>query len=177
MIKRTPWTGVGPGQFGLNYSATRHAHPHNAPLQWLSEYGLVSGTAAIALLVMLLAFGLRKLQQTTREYADAVQMSLMAALVMGSVDSMFSGNLTMPHSRVLFFVLAGWIIGRNLPEHSPAGISASGVTRTVVTGVIVLAGLTTLVLALEYLDVVENVRGAAVVRIPSFWQGGRFEAW
>jgi len=35
-----PLTGVGPGQFGLMKYPLRAAHPHNAPLQLMSEYGL-----------------------------------------------------------------------------------------------------------------------------------------
>ena len=50
---KNPVLGVGPGQFGTQYSATRAAHPHNSALQLLSEYGLVAGTAGIVLLGVL----------------------------------------------------------------------------------------------------------------------------
>lgn len=173
-LTKAPLTGVGPGQFGLHYTATRSAHPHNSPLQWLGEYGLVAGSAAVALPVMLLWFGLRRLRERTREGPDATALALVAALTMGLVDSLFSGNLTMPHSQVMFFVLAGWIVGRELQASGRHGPAAPGPAAVAVVGVLALACLVTLILAFEYLDIVRELR---MDRVPNFWQYGRFDDW
>lgn len=173
-LTEAPLTGVGPGQFGLHYTATRSAHPHNSPLQWLGEYGLVAGGAAVALPVMLLWFGLRRLRERTREGPDAIALALVAALTMGLVDSLFSGNLTMPHSQIMFSVLAGWILGRDLQAYGRSGVSVPGPVAVAVVGVLALACLVTLILTFEYLDIVRELR---MDRVPNFWQYGRFDAW
>jgi putative inorganic carbon (hco3(-)) transporter len=178
LIAESPILGVGPGQFGLNYSETLAAHPHNTVIQLLTEYGVIAGGAGIALLVILFFYGVVKLRkETTRQPEDLVPAVLLAALVMGLGDSLFSGNLTMPHSQVLCFLLTGWIVGRTGSAVVLPAPAAVAVTRTAIAGVAILAGLVTAVLAFEYLDVVRDARHALAARIPSFWQYGRFDAW
>jgi len=178
MIVEHPLTGVGPGQFGLHYSTTDAAHPHNTPLQLLAEYGLIAGSAGIVLGVVLVVFAVRQLQSKTGRGADATTVSLAAALVMGLVDSLFSGNLVMPHSQVLFCVIAGWIVGRADPGIRPI-ISASRhhILRTGLVGLVMLAVLTTTILTIEYLDVIRDMPYPYALRAPSFWQYGRFIEW
>ena len=178
MIAEHPLLGVGPGQFGLHYSATRAAHPHNTPLQLLSEYGLIAGTSGIALGIGLLVFAIRELRKRTLEKADMVAAGLTAAVTMGLVDSLFSGNLIMPHSQVLLCVIAGWIAGRSNGAQRPAATASQySVLRTSLVGVAMLAALSTLILTVEYLDVIREMRYPPELRIPSFWQYGRFTDW
>ena len=178
MIVDHPLAGVGPGQFGLHYSTTNAAHPHNTPLQLLAEYGLIAGSAGIALCVVLLVFAVRQLRSKAGREPDATTISLAAALVMGLVDSLFSGNLVMPHSQVLFFVLAGWIVGRSDPGVRPT-VSADEhrLWRTGLVGLAILAVLTTTILTFEYLDVIKDMPYPYALRAPSFWQYGRFTEW
>ena len=178
MIVENPLTGVGPGQFGLHYSATNAAHPHDTPLQLLAEYGLIAGTAGVALGVLLVVFAVRQLRAKTSREPDLTTAGLVAALIMGMVDSLFSGNLVMPHSQVLFCVIAGWIVSRVEPGKSPAVSAArQQLLRTGLVSVAVLAVLTTTILAVEYIDVVRDMPYPPALRIPSFWQYGRFVAW
>ena len=178
MMVEHPITGVGPGQFGLHYSATNAAHPHNTPLQLLAEYGLIAGTAGVALGIAVVVFALRQLRSKTRGEPDPTTASLVAALVMGLVDSLFSGNLVMPHSQVLFCVIAGWIVGS-----AELGIRPSVSThrrqrlQTGLIGLAMLAVLTTTILTIEYLDVIRDMPYPPVLRIPSFWQYARFIDW
>ena len=178
MIVEHPVTGVGPGQFGLHYSETNAAHPHNTPLQLLAEYGLIAGMAGVALGIAVVVFALRQLRSKTRGEPDPTTASLVAALVMGLVDSLFSGNLVMPHSQVLFCVIAGWIVGS-----AELGIRPSVSThrrqrlQTGLIGLAMLAVLTTTILTIEYLDVIRDMPYPPVLRIPSFWQYARFIDW
>ena len=177
-MKDHPLLGVGPGQFGLQSYSAFAAHPHNVPLQLLSEYGIPTGLAGIALILMLTVHAVRTLRKTTGQ-SSVLEGSLVAALVMGLTDSLFSGNLIMPHSQMLFAVLAGWIIGRN--ERPPSGLygNAPGFKRlrfTIVSLAILAVAITT-ILSLEYLPLARAIPVWLPTWNPHFWQYGRFSAW
>jgi CDP-diglyceride synthetase len=179
MLGEHPLLGIGPGQWGLNQVLVKNAHPHNSPLQLLSEYGLLAGAAGVALGMLLLLFAVRVLRSQTRQGANPVTASLCAALVMGLVDSLFSGNLIMPHSQILLCVIAGWLLGRTQAT-APGGERDAGGRRAqklALAGVAMLAMSTTAVLAFEYLDVVQTMPGNLQPRNPHFWQYGRFADW
>ena len=177
-IREHPLAGVGPGQFGLQPYSTYAAHPHNSPLQLLSEYGLPAGLAGITLLLMLSVYAVRTLR-TTPGQVGVTGASVVAAIVMGLTDSLFSGNLIMPHSQMLFAVLAGWIMGRNIP--APSGIydKASGFrnARFAIGMVAVLAVAITTVLGFEYLSLAREIPVWLLTWNPHFWQYGRFAVW
>lgn len=179
MLGEHPLLGIGPGQWGLNQALVKNAHPHNSALQLLSEYGLLAGVAGVALGMLLLLFAVRALRAQTRQNANAVTASLCAALVTGLVDSLFSGNLIMPHSQILLCVIAGWLMGRTqsiVPgdERDAVGRRAE---KLALVGVAMLAMCTTAVLAFEYVDVVKPMPGNLQPRHPHFWQYGRFADW
>jgi len=179
MLVGHPLLGIGPGQWGLNQTAVKNAHPHNSALQLLSEYGLPAAAAGIALGMLLLLFAVRALRAQTRQGASPVTASLCAALVMGLTDSLFSGNLIMPHSQILLCVIAGWLVGRTQAT-APADEHGAGGRRPeklVLVGVAMLAMCTTAVLAFEYVDVVNSMPGNLQLRHPHFWQYGRFADW
>lgn len=177
MIARHPVAGVGPGQFGLHYSQTDAAHPHNSVLQLLAEYGLIAGTAGVVAGVLLLLFAVREIRRRTQSAPDMTTASLAAALIMGLTDALFSGNLIMPHSQVLLCVIAGWLLGR-APQPTPqTKVGFSPVLRTGLPGVVILAALVTTILLVEYLDVIRDMPYPPQLRIPSFWQYGRFTEW
>jgi hypothetical protein len=183
MLGAHPLLGIGPGQWGLNQEVVKNAHPHNSPLQLLSEYGLLAGGAGVALVILLLLFAIRVLrarpQVQTHQAADPVTVSLCAALIMGLVDSLFSGNLIMPHSQILLCVIAAGLVGRTRAT-APAGERGAGGRRSeklVLVGVAMLATCTTAILAFEYVDVVKPMPGNLQPRHPHFWQYGRFADW
>ncbi len=179
MLGEHPLLGIGPGQWGLNQALVKNAHPHNSPLQLLSEYGLLAGGAGVALGMLLLLFAARALRAQTRQDANPVTASLCAALVMGLVDSLFSGNLIMPHSQFLLCVIAGWLVGRTQAT-APADERDAGGRRSeklALVGAAMLAMCTTVVLAFEYVDVVQPMPGNLQPRHPHFWQYGRFADW
>ena len=183
MLGEHPLLGIGPGQWGLNQAVVKNAHPHNSPLQLLSEYGLLGGGAGVALVILLLLFAVNALRAQkhlqTHQGTDPVTVSLCAALVMGLVDSLFSGNLIMPHSQILLCVIAGWLVGRTQAtaaqnESSPGGWRSE---KLALVGIGMLAMCTTAILAFEYVDVVKSMPGNLQLRHPHFWQYGRFVDW
>jgi O-antigen ligase len=179
MLGAHPLLGIGPGQWGLNQTMLNNAHPHSSLLQLLSEYGLLAGAAGIALGMLLLSFAVRALRAQTGQGASPVTASLCAALVMGLTDSLFSGNLIMPHSEVLLCVIAGWLVGRTQAT-APADDHGAGGRRPeklALVGVAMLAMCTTAILAFEYVDVVNPMPGNLQLRHPHFWQYGRFADW
>lgn len=177
-MREHPLAGVGPGQFGLQPYSAYAAHPHNVPLQLLSEYGLPAGLAGIALVVMLTVHAVRTLRKVSGQ-GSVLDASLAAALAMGLTDSLFSGNLIMPHSQMLFGVLAGWIIGRTV--RAPSGLyeKAPGFTRLRFTmvSIALLAVAITTILGLEYLPLARDIPVWLPTWNPHFWQYGRFSAW
>jgi O-antigen ligase len=176
-IGNHPLLGVGPGQFGLQPYSTFAAHPHDVPLQLLSEYGLPAGLAGIALILMLWVHAVKSVKSA--QQSGLLDVSLVAALTMGLTDSLFSGNLIMPHSQILFGVLAGWIIGRTVRTRS--GLYEKGSrfaeTRFSIGSVAALAVATTTILSLEYLPLARDIPVWLPTWNPHFWQYGRFSAW
>jgi O-antigen ligase len=177
LIGRHPFAGVGPGQFGFYYGATAAAHPHNTPLQLWSEYGLVAGSAGVALYAALGVLALRRMRTDSAQAPDLVTTTLAAALLMGLGDALFSGNLTMPHSQVLCFVLAGWLIGRGSGNARESPARRAGMRQLALPAIAVMAALVTALLALDYLNVIREMPYPPELRAPSFWQYGRFDAW
>jgi O-antigen ligase len=178
-MREHPLVGVGPGQFGLQPYSTYAAHPHNVPLQLLSEYGLPAGLAGIALVLMLTVHAVRALRKTSGQKSSVLDISLVAALAMGLTDSLFSGNLIMPHSQMLFGVLAGWIIGRTV--RAPSGLyeKTPDFTRLrfTIVSIAILAVTITTILGLEYLPLARDIPVWLPAWNPHFWQYGRFSAW
>jgi O-antigen ligase len=172
-----PLAGTGPGQFGLHYSQTDAAHPHNAPLQLLAEYGVIGGTAGLAVGLVLAIFALRELRRRTRVEADPVAASVAAALLMGLTDALFSGNLIMPHSQVFLCVAAGWLLGHSGSGAGTVPQPPSPALRLVLAGLALLAAAVTTALAIDYLGTIAGIPFPPEFRVPSFWQYGRFTDW
>ncbi len=177
-IYMRPFTGVGPGQFGLQSYELNPAHPHNVPLQLLSEYGIPAGMAAIALGFILWGFALKCLQSKTPSQ-KMIDASLAGALTMGLTDAMFSGNLIMPHAQMVFCVLTGWILGRNLGTRvlAVSSADASGKGQFLLVAVTLTAVGVTSVLAIEYLPLAREIPYQFERWNPHFWQYGHFSDW
>ena len=177
-IADKPLTGIGPGQFGLMNYSLRAAHPHNAPLQLLSEYGLLAGGAGIALGAALLIFAVRSMRAAEVSGQDAICVSLAAALIMGMVESLFSGGIIMPHAQMMLCIVAGWLLGHRLATRDQ-GMRPERVSqlRLALTLSVVAAALVTTLVSFEYWSVVRDMPISAQRWHPHFWQYGRFSAW
>ena len=180
-IMARPLLGVGPGQFGLQNYPTGAAHPHNFPLQMLSEYGLFTGLAGIALMVLLVVLAIKTLRVGKSAAPDMAGKSIAAALIMGLTDSLFSGNQIMPHSQILLCVVAGLLVGRTSARSPDLNIRSLKVyypaLKLAFVVIAMLAILATTILSTAYLRAVKDMGPNIQRGNPHFWNYGRFNAW
>jgi O-antigen ligase len=114
MSRDHPWLGVGPLHYAY-YPNHLAAHPHNALLQWTSEWGL----PATLLLASLLAWGLwcwiglwRNVGlQPPQESQQQLAMVLTASAFAGAIHAMVSGIIVMPLSQLMLAAVAGLMLG------------------------------------------------------------------
>ncbi len=173
-----PLTGVGPGQFGLLGFALPAAHPHSAPLQLLSEYGLIAGGAGCALGLLLVVFAARSMRGSHSSDGDMITVVVAAALVMGLTESLFSGGIVMPHGQIMLCVMSGWLLGRCLPlQTQPLAPAQLARARLAVLSSVAAAVVVTTMLSVEYWGVVWDMPISAQRWHPHFWQYGRFATW
>ncbi|KAF1020498.1 MAG: hypothetical protein GAK37_03571 [Pseudomonas sp.] len=111
MIVERPWLGFGPMHFA-DIPNDIAAHPHQAILQWASEWGVPS-------MVCVLLLGLRAGWATVRqayEYrfsvarSDLMRLCLLAALVGALTQSMVDGVIVMPNSQLWLALVTGWLM-------------------------------------------------------------------
>jgi O-antigen ligase len=112
MIKHHPLLGIGPMHFAFNNSAIA-AHPHNSVLQIAAEYGLPALLIACYLVATLLKNAVVWCNKPAHNENTEINIALTASLVCGLSDSLLSGNIIMPHSQMMLFMIGGWLIGRN----------------------------------------------------------------
>ncbi|MFG0457711.1 O-antigen ligase family protein [Shewanella mangrovisoli] len=98
------WLGFGPMSFTwAEGKPLPHAHPHNAIMQLLYEYGVISAMVCITWAGRWIYKRLRYLQQTM----DLTLIPTVYALLSGLCYSLFSGVVVMPFAQLLLvFVLA-----------------------------------------------------------------------
>lgn len=98
------WLGFGPMSFTwAEGKPLPHAHPHNAIMQLLYEYGVISAVVCIVWVGSWIYQRLRYVRQTE----DLVLIPIVYALLSGLCYSLFSGVVVMPFAQLLLvFVLA-----------------------------------------------------------------------
>ncbi|MGF6096674.1 O-antigen ligase family protein [Pseudomonas sp. 18175] len=112
MLAEHPWLGFGPMHFA-DIANKIAAHPHQAILQWASEWGVPS-----ALCVATLAWrggwatlGVLRERMLSSERSDLLRLCLFAALIGALVQSMVDGVIVMPNSQVWLALIVGWLMG------------------------------------------------------------------
>lgn len=119
-----PWLGIGPMHFSF-FANDVAAHPHNALLQWMAEWGM----PATVLFCIVWAWGgwvlLKKVHiQTDRRTVEPralFQAAVLASLTGASAQAMVDGVLVMPVSQMLCVLLAGWAMGMSAGKVRSAG--------------------------------------------------------
>ena len=118
-----PWFGGGPMHYAWPpFDFAKAAHPHNAIMQWLAEWGIPSTGIMSGLTVW---GGWTWFQQeqndakTASERANGLRVALVGAILAGTAHAMVSGLLVMPVSQMLLVLLVGWAWGRCRPENGP----------------------------------------------------------
>ncbi|MBF0446183.1 MAG: O-antigen ligase family protein, partial [Magnetococcales bacterium] len=104
MAWSNPWLGIGPQQYAFYHPIQNVAHPHNATLQVLAEWG---GLAFICFFLLVLLGFISWIKNITQTVSDTTKnvdsyffMALTASFVAAGVHAQLSGILVMPVSQV-----------------------------------------------------------------------------
>jgi len=179
MIKNHPLLGIGPMHFAFN-NFTIAAHPHNSTLHIAAEYGLPAVLIAVYLVVALLKKAVVWCIKPTYSENPQINIALTASLVCGLCDSLLSGNIIMPHSQMMLFMIGGWLIGRNqatdLISIELQPLQSKG--RTLVLVTVVLAALTIQLNGVQsYYSYMKRTQfSVPEYAHPRFWNDGHWPA-
>lgn len=121
MTAAHPWLGAGPLHFSNVWNPVA-AHPHNAVLQLMAEWGL---PAALLFTLVFAAAGLKwalRVRTVTVIHPESpgsmTAVALLVALTGAAAQAMVDGMIVMPVSQTLLALLCGWAIG-----HCPAPVA------------------------------------------------------
>lgn len=124
MIRERPWLGFGPMHFA-DIPNPIAAHPHQAILQWLSEWGVPS---ALCLAWLALRGGCATIR-LVRERAgsddpvDLLRLCLCASLVGALTQGMVDGVIVMPYTQLWLALVVGWLMALHVWKAEPAQAS------------------------------------------------------
>lgn len=110
---QNPLLGVGPMHYAYFATAVA-AHPHNAVLQWLAEWGVPAAvlfSAVCAAAGLTFARHVRRTVDVVGEHQGLTGVALLAALAGAAAQAMVDGVLVMPVSQMLLALLCGWAMG------------------------------------------------------------------
>ncbi len=118
MLAERPLLGYGPMHFA-DIANKIAAHPHQAVLQWASEWGVPS-TVCVAVLAWRAGWAtLGEVRVPSGERVNLLRLCLFAALIGALVQSMVDGVLVMPNSQVWLALVVGWLMALHV-WRSPA---------------------------------------------------------
>ncbi len=176
LIAENPLLGVGPQHFARYENAFSLAHPHNAPLQIASEWGL---PAALVVAGLLLWGFVRWTAGARARHGNSSQASvsviLWTAMVAGATHSLLAGIVVMPLSQLLMTVICGAALGTyeprlsNRSEHTANTQSSLRLASALVLVFLVAAVAPDLVVRVMGEELMPT--GMVVVG-PRFWQLG-----
>lgn len=189
LVLSHPWLGVGPLHFA-HYSQDLKiaAHPHNAPLQIASEWGLPALIALSAFVFL----GARTLLSAGRavlptDFRNQALFSAFAATgVSIIVDSMVSGLIVMPASQLwitLYLGCAwGWAVSQIRPVKPRKPAISSPLRYALLGGILMLIGLYAKGLLPELLDLPSHETRSKALGFytershftPRVWRAGYF---
>lgn len=176
MIIERPWLGFGPMHFAdiTNDIAT---HPHQAILQWASEWGVPSMLCVLWLAsragwAVLRSIHARRLSMAS---ADLLRLCLFAALIGALTQSMVDGVIVMPNSQVWLALVAGWLMALH-DWQSPQPTPLPGMRRLWTVAGALSVGLLIYVAIRDVPHLAENIRQYAASSKghlqPRFWVQG-----
>ncbi|MGI9046755.1 MAG: O-antigen ligase family protein [Burkholderiales bacterium] len=176
MIKESPLLGVGPMHYSFqNFGIA--AHPHNAALQIASEYGLPAMCLVGLLVAYLLMNGIAWCKKSSGENRH-INIALLASLLTGLTDSLLTGNNLMPHSQFTLYVVAGWLIGRNVRiQATMTEVQLEALSpRILMVALTAIALVTIVCYSGLYLQKLKSDTTVVLGEIahPRFWQNGHW---
>ena len=178
MMAAYPWLGVGPMHFSDTWNAVA-AHPHNAVLQLMAEWGL---PAAVLFTLVFAMTGLKwamRIRIDTAACPDArgswIAVALLAALTGAAAQAMVDGVIVMPVSQTLLAALCGWAIGQSAAPVTAAPSRAWIVPRAAV--MLFAAGAVACTVYLDAPRLEQRERAYSEIRpnsilLPRFWTQG-----
>lgn len=124
MIRERPWLGFGPMHFA-DIANPIAAHPHQAVLQWASEWGVPSALCVAWLVLRGLFATIRLVRQRadSQAPADLLRLCLFASLVGALTQAMVDGVIVMPYSQLWLALVVGWLMGLHVWKNPPAPAS------------------------------------------------------
>lgn len=127
MIRAHPLFGAGPMHYAHGASVFT-AHPHNAVLQWASEWGTPAALLAVGLILWGLGYSLLRLRRDAAHAETAssgvhVRIAVAATVLAATAHALVSGIIVMPMSQVMLALVVGWCWGLCGPR--PAAYTAS----------------------------------------------------
>lgn len=133
-----PMLGVGPMHFAY-YGNVVAAHPHNAILQFFSEWGI---PAAVLMTAVFVAGGWafsHHVRRAVKEYDEdkgLMAVALLAAVTGAAAQAMVDGVLVMPVSQVTLALLCGWSLGFYFAGRGD--VAECGATGTISATIIII---------------------------------------
>ncbi|NIL19978.1 O-antigen ligase [Pseudomonas sp. AN3A02] len=124
MILERPWLGFGPMHFA-DIANDIAAHPHQAILQWASEWGVPSTLGVIVLVTWAgwATIGVLRDRGLSWTPVDLLRLCLFASLVGALTQAMVDGVIVMPVSQLWLALVAGWLMALHVwrtPPVAPA---------------------------------------------------------
>lgn len=116
MIKDRPLLGVGPGNYGQTFPEYRQrvfsnrmetVHPHNEPIELLTEYGLIGAGLFLGVLIAFCVPLVRMIKTSPRPYHVLPAAAFLAALAGTFVHGLFDFELRIFPNALMLSVLAG----------------------------------------------------------------------
>lgn len=160
--QENPILGVGGNNYVTSNPWILNGHPHNLPLQWLSEWG-VAGLLAMLLLVPLVIQFFKH-----RQTLPAFVLGAVAAV---GVDALFSGVMVYPLSQMLGVWSFAWLLSL-LPAHAVDSKTPSISWQLQLKVIAVIAIFT--MLNIHDRDITcRNCMSIDNDNAPRFWQYGR----
>lgn len=120
MIVERPWLGFGPMHFA-DIANPIAAHPHQAILQWASEWGVPSAlcVAALAWRGGWATLRVLRARACSTERVDLLRGCLFAALLGALTQAMVDGVIVMPNSQVWLALVVGWLMALHVWRAAP----------------------------------------------------------
>lgn len=116
MIKDRPWFGVGPGNYGQTFpeyrtrlQATRieTVHPHNEPIELITEYGIVGTLLFSGALICFCISLIRLVKRSDKLYHALPAAAMLSALAGTLVHGFFDFELRIFPNAFMFSILGG----------------------------------------------------------------------
>ncbi|MGH8034081.1 MAG: O-antigen ligase family protein, partial [Lysobacterales bacterium] len=174
-VKAHPLLGIGPMNYACQGPVYRAGHPHNFPLQFMSEWGVPSSLLLIPVLGFLLFSLLHRLRTPEEPGDPKVKLAgfLATGVFAAAINSCFSGVLMGPASQVTGVLVSGCLLGL---VSTPLQLVSARKGGTVVLAAALIVSLLFLVFAREEITVSELRFEQTPVMdraIPRFWQNGK----